>query len=269
MSRTTPLLLCLALLIVGCAAPPTNPSFPITDEQADKDLSRIVASRKPLDRPLIIVGGFIDPGIAGPIVRMRYEGLTTDKRIIDVELGTCLTFNECRLKVIDAVDRAFPSADPMQTVPVDVIGLSMGGLASRYAALPTEPGHMKRLQIVRLFTVGSPLNGAKMANEVPGLLPMIEPMRTGSKFVRDINSSEPGYPVFSYVRLGDNPVGVSNAALPGHRAWWLSTPPMNSAHIGAFVDPRITADIVRRLRGETPFSTEPPAPAPVGPWSSL
>jgi hypothetical protein len=246
----------------GCAAQPSNPSFPVTASQADREMDRIAASPKPLDRPLVIIGGFCDPGLASAIVRMRFEGLTRDKRIIDVELGTCLSFDECRSKVIDAVERAFPSSDPSQTAEVDVIGLSMGGLAARYAAMPIDTAHRKRLQIARLFTISSPMNGAKMAAEIPPLHPMIEPMRPGSQFLTEINAIEPGYPIFSYVRIGDIPVGVSNAAPPGHTAWWLSSPPLNSAHIGSLVDPRILTDIARRLRGETPFATDPPAPLP-------
>ncbi|HZK81045.1 MAG TPA: hypothetical protein VFC46_08265, partial [Humisphaera sp.] len=238
----------LVCLICGCAAQPSNPSFPITDQQADCDLHRIAAAPKPLDRPLVVIGGFMDPGIASAVVRTRFEGLTRDKRIIDVELGTCLSFDDCRAKIIDAVERAFPGHDPSETTPVDVIGLSMGGLAARYSALPTDPAHRKRLHIARLFTISSPLNGAQLAKAAPDFLPLVGPMRPGSHLLREVNATQSDYPIFSYVRLGDNPVGVAYAAPPGHVAWWLSSPPLNSAHIGALVDPRILTDIARRRR---------------------
>jgi hypothetical protein len=252
----------LLIFMVGCAAQPTNPSFPITARQADRDLDRIAAAPRPLDRPLVVIGGFTDPGLAPTAVRMRFDELTADKRIINVQLGTCFSFDECRTKVVNAVEHAFPSRDPSQTVAVDVIGLSMGGLAARYAAMPAGPAHRKRLRIARLFTISSPLNGARMAAEAPLVHPLIEPMRPGSKMLRDINAAAPAYPIFSYVRLGDNPVGAFYAAPPGRVAWWLSTPPLSIAHTGAMWDPRILADIARRLRGEAPFATDPPAPLP-------
>ena len=71
------------------------------------------------------------------------------------------------------------------------------------------------------------------------------------------------YEIIPYVRLGDWIVGPENAApRDAAAAYWVPNPPFNSAHWGAPLDPRIVADIARRLRGEAPFTTTQPAALP-------
>jgi hypothetical protein len=65
-----------------------------------------------------------------------------------------------------------------------------------------------------------------------------------------------------YVRLGDRIVGADHAAPAGRVAWWVPNPPMELAHVGASGDPRVRADVARRLRGETPLTKTPPAAVP-------
>jgi hypothetical protein len=43
---------------------------------------------------------------------------------------------------------------------------------------------------------------------------------------------------------------------------WLANPPLTLSHLGAMSDPRILADIGRRLRGEEAFSRLPGSPLP-------
>ena len=87
-------------------------------------------------------------------------------------------------------------------------------------------------------------------------------MRADSEFLAMLNEglADANYELLCYTRLGDWIVGVENAAPPGHTAWWVPSPPMSFAHLGAATDTRILADIARRLRGETPLTTEPPVP---------
>ena len=89
-------------------------------------------------------------------------------------------------------------------------------------------------------------------------------LRRGSQFLRTLSANEDpsSYELYSYVRLGDALVGTANASPPGRQAWWVPTPPLEDAHLTAFRDPRIVADIARRLRGEEPFATDPPQPLP-------
>ena len=167
-----------------------------------------------------------------------------------------------------AVEDAFPSSDLNYTTPVDVIGISMGGIAPRYAARrdPLSPSKLKRLNIVRLFTISSPHRGATLADIHLAVSRLQLDMRPGSRFIERLNSPvdplEHLYSIYAYVRLNDQPVGVDNAAPPGQTPWWIGDLPGSSTHSMAFRDPRIIADIALRLRGEAPFATDPAAPLP-------
>jgi hypothetical protein len=70
------------------------------------------------------------------------------------------------------------------------------------------------------------------------------------------------YELVPYVRLGDSIVGPEHAAPEGQTPWWVPLPAAETAHIGAFGDARILADIARRLRDERPLTEDPPAPLP-------
>jgi hypothetical protein len=150
-------------------------------------------------------------------------------------------------------------------VPVDVIGISMGGLVSRYAAMPSRlDPDTRQLNIVRLFSLASPQRGAITADELNIGDELMEGMRTDSEFIAWINAADVDrpYPLIPYVRLGDDVVGTANAAPVGEVPWWLPNPALEHAHIGGTLDARFMADIARRLRGEPPFTTPPPAPIP-------
>ena len=114
----------------------------------------------PLERPLVIIGGFTDVGIVPWSLKHRFTGLTGDDQIVAVSIGDCLSFDDCKRKIIDAVNTKFHKAHRQtesQTIEVDVIGCSLGGLAARYAAMPTNNPLQGRLNIVGLFTISSPL----------------------------------------------------------------------------------------------------------------
>ena len=273
MTRRVPAVALLLLAGCGTAVPnaPLNPSFPITFARADAMLARDAARPVPLRRPLVIVGGFLDPGFGPRTLARRFRACTGDPRIIGVSIGSDDSWADCRRRVTDAVDAAFPTADPDQTTEVDVIGASLGGLVARYAALPPTAGQRphRRLRIARLFTLSSPLRGASLADAIPlNLHPLQAGMRTGSSVVRATNAPLPTadlYSVFSYARLHDDQVGTANAAVPGVIPWWVSAPPWpRPTHHGSFLDRRILADVAARLRGEEPLSRDPPAPIPPG-----
>lgn len=268
----------LSLGCVACQPAPVNPSFPTSYDAADTDLTRIRDSRKALPRPLVIVTGFMDPGFSAMVMKARFHSLFDDQRIVTVTLAECCSFEECRKKVIAAVDREFPTTIPAWTTEVDVIGYSMGGVVARYAALgppstgperapatglgqaPEEP--VQRLRIARLFTISAPNLGSVRAQWLPLLHPLQKELRPGSDFLNRLNAAEPAYAGYAYIRLGDHTIGPANGALPGRGVWWVSTPPFSPAHNHAHADPRILADIARRLRGETPLATEPATPVP-------
>ena len=244
------------------AAMPVNPSFPVTPDVAADALRRDADRPVRLLRPVVVIGGFADPGVAAAVLAADVRRATGDERVVSVELSTFLTLDQCRRHVLAVVDDAFPTADPDATTEVDVIGYSLGGIAARYAADPAAAGE-RRLRIARLFTISSPLRGATAATQLPvDLHPIQGPMRPGSAFLARLNAAPPPYPVYSYVCLGDEPVGPANASLPGTPPWWVTAPGVGSPHDWAFLDDRIVADIVARLRGDRPFATRPPAPLP-------
>ena len=264
-----PFVVACALLMtsLGCAPQPTNPSFPATADFARRDLRRMASAHRPLDYPLVIISGFMDPGFAAVSMRGNFQAATGDSHIVTVTLGECGSFEECRGKVIRAVDKAFPSKDVWETTEVDVVGFSMGGLVARYAANP-PPGMNRRLRIHELFTISSPNQGAVRAEVLPLLHPLQADMRPGSPLIRRLNSMPTPYPVYSYIRLGDHAIGPPNAGIPGGLLWWVSTPPFSNPHVDAASDPRIVDDIARRLRHEAPLSTAPPAALPKPPEST-
>jgi len=259
-------LICASL--IGCASPaPTNPSFPVSISAANEILDHAKSHPQPLNHPLVIVGGFMDPGIAPLLLKHQFAGFTDDPRIISVSLGACFTFDDCRQQIIRAVDREFPTTDPTMTTEVDVIGNSLGGVAARFAAAEETDPHkpLRRLRIARLFTISSPHRGALAANFPLHLLPIQIALIPNSPFIERLNSSANQnfqYPIYPYYRLGDTIIGNDNAAPPGHIAWWVPTPIFSWPHINAFSDPRIIADILLRLRGQTPLTSDPASPFP-------
>jgi pimeloyl-ACP methyl ester carboxylesterase len=267
----------VALLLVGCGTSPAmrkgNPSFNVSTSDAGLELRKMREHPKPLERPLVVLSGFCDPGIAANILRGEFKRLTGDDRVIGVSFLFCGDFEQCRRSVIAAVDKAFPNDDPRWTTEVDVVGVSMGGLVGRYAAAP-EPEHpdARRLRVARLFTISSPHRGALLAM-LPTLSRLQLDMRSDSDFLRrlvqaeaTIDDGQSGdaatYKIVPYVRLGDTIVGAKNAAPEGLTPWWLPAEPFQDSHLMAMADPRIIADVARRLRGECPLTHDPPQPLP-------
>src|SRR5438445_13711211 len=112
----------LVLFAGGCAAERGNPSFPVSLKEASRAIDEMRADAKGLDRPLVILCGFTDPGIGGAAVTGEMRRLFRDRRIINVSFFFCGSFDSCRKCVIEAVDRAFPCGDPEKPAAVDVIG---------------------------------------------------------------------------------------------------------------------------------------------------
>lgn len=262
-SRLNTLLGLCVVALAGCAAAP-NPSFSVSTRQAEHAIEEMRHDPKPLPRPLVVVGGFLDLNISPPIMRHFYSKVTKDSTIIPVSLGLCGSFEECRETIISAVDKASPNHDPQFTAEVDVVGASLGGLAARYAAAPSrDPTHQRRLKIVRLFTISSPHSGATLAREI-GFTNFHRDMQAGSEFLNRLAmfDATATYTLYPYVHLHDEVVGEQYAAPPGVTPWWLADSGLLLPHPSAIRDPRIHADIARRLRGETPLTISPPVPLP-------
>jgi hypothetical protein len=260
------MLVCLCLLLAGgCSADtPLNPSFPLTLSNARSEWRAMKRDPQPLERPVIVMGGVHDPGFSAAIVASHLRRIASDdSTVLSVAFFTSGSFDACRERAIEAVEEALPSDDPEATVEVDVIGVSMGGLVARHACRPNGDG--PRLKIRRLFTIATPHRGAKMAG-LPTFDKRIKDMRRGSDFLSELDASvdEPWIEpeIYPYARLDDAIVGASNTAPPGQEPWWVANIPFRFAHLGAADDPRILADIARRLRGEPAYSLDPRTPLP-------
>ena len=269
-------------LITGCASAdkPWNPSFPVTVAQAKEAIREMQANPRPFSRPVVVCAGIFDPGPGVSYTANLLRSMTPDRsQVIEVAFWTTPSFDECRARVIEKLESKWPSTDERRTVDVDVIGVSMGGLVSRYTATPVDGA--KRVAIKRLFTLGSPHHGAAWW-DVATWDQRARSMRPGSPFMRRLDEAyadpDPngggGYEVVAYVRLGDMIVGESNAVAPfpepgSGRVWWVANRPSEFAHMQAFSEPRFLADIARRLRGEEPLTREPPQPLPSGAQPSI
>lgn len=245
----------------GCQSSYPNPSFPIDLKEARGRLNDLQLSRRKLDRPLLVLGGFLDPGI-GPSTYRKLLGLYVEGEIIPMSFADRGSFESCRERVIARVDEKFPTDDPSATVEVDVIGESMGGLIAMFSALD-DPQLGRRLRIRNLYTISSPLRGAKMTLRLPLLLnSMQRNMKPGSLLYQRMEKSEIDYQIFSYTRLEDDIVGEEFASAPHRGVWWVDNPPGEPAHIGAMLDRRILLDIILRLRKERPVTKWPQADLP-------
>jgi len=152
----------MTLALASCATHPENPSFPLTSHDAEHAIAQMKAHPKVLDRPLVIVDGFLDPDIAAMRLSHFFTQTSHDNRIVTVCLAFCVSMEDCRQTIIAAVDKQWPTADPIWTTEVDVVGVSLGGLSSRYAAAPSrDAAHPRRLNVVRLFTISSPIRGRR------------------------------------------------------------------------------------------------------------
>ena len=256
----------LVALLMGCAGTGAeNPSFDVSVSEAREALQKMEAEPAQLERPVVVLAGLFDPGIASWNLARQLRNLTGDDRIISVAFPLTWNFDACRERAIASVEEAFPSEDAAWTTEVDVVGISMGGLVARYAAMEREEQDepARRLRIARLFTIGTPHQGAALA-AAPTLDARQRAMRKDSDFLKELNErhEDTEYQLYPYVRLGDRMVGAENAAPPGETPWWVPARFLQPDHLTAAMDPRIIADIARRLRGEFPFTSEPREPLP-------
>ncbi len=264
------LLLPPSLTAAGCTADdPLNPSFPLQTRQARAELVEMRDQPVMPPRPVVVIGGLFDVGVAAADLgdRLR-EHLHPDTPLIVVHAFGTASTDAAADRLLAAVEEAWPSGDPSATTEVDVVAFSYGGVIARHAARPRENGG-RVLRIARLFTVASPHRGARMA-AAPTLDRRIWEIRAGSDFLTALaeHDEDATYEAYAYVRLGDSVVGPENAGLGGEPAYWVAPLRNEPAHVTAYKDPRILADIARRLRNEPAYTTRPPAPIPDRPFSS-
>lgn len=259
------LLAVCAAILSGCHVyeDTHNPSFPVTKADAKIDQERMIANPVPLQRPVVIIGGYRSPDFNVDNLRTTLAEMTNGDKAMFTRKYTMLRgdIEKISVELVAQVEHEFPKAGfEGETVEVDVVGLSMGGLVARYAAdrlADTYPGDLK-LRIKRLYTISTPHRGAVLAEKVPliedrGVIDMVR----GSLFLTKLDEAyESDYEIIPYTRLQDGIVGAVNTAPPGRTAMWVSAPVHGGSHWSVNEDLRILVDIARRLRGEEPLGTE-------------
>jgi len=252
----------LSAVTTGCTEL-RNPSFPLTTAGAEQALAEMAADPQPLERPLVIIGGFADPGLGTGALRRGLAPCFQDPMLLAINLDGVDSFDEARARVIASVLAVFPDpgGDPRRSAEIDIVGNSMGGLAAVAAARPEPDAAV--LVVKRLFTIGTPFQGAAMAEVLP-IASLVRQLRPGSEALMALDEAAcaGSLELIPYVRHDDAFVGAVNASPTCQAVWWVPGELFASGHMTSFDDRRIQADIARRLRGETPFSEEPPAPLP-------
>jgi pimeloyl-ACP methyl ester carboxylesterase len=253
--------------LTGCAgtraASFQNPSFRLSEQRAVQELAAMEAHSRPLERPVIVLGGYGDMGNwAARAASTLRKTTTTPERVSSIAFFFTPDFETARRRVHGHVESMHAAIGQRHDeLEVDLVGVSMGGLIARYAAA-TVDGH-PGLTVRRMYTIGTPHRGTPAA-EFWSPDAKVRAMRPGSDLLRllDADLEEASYELVCYVRLRDGIVGEVNASPEGVTPWWLPTPGMEFAHMNAQSDPRILADIARRLRGERPYTREPATPLP-------
>lgn len=240
----------------GCAPLAVNPAHPDSHEAALRALERMSADPAAPSRPILVLGGYMDPGFAaGSLERALRAACGESARIVAVSFMDCTSMEQCRERVIASAARI---RDAQPEVAFDVVANSMGGLVARCAALAPErlaecglPAlhGAAPLRIHHLYTIGTPHQGAQMADGALGS-PLTRQMRQGSDLLRCLDAALPtcGYGITCFGRVGDSIVGLERCAPEGFDLIWFDTPPLELAHVDAHRDPRIVRLIAAGIR---------------------
>ena len=85
----------LSLALAGCGAV-ANPSFPLTVSDANSELERMREDPKPLARPVVVLGGYHDPGLGAVVWEREVRRWSRDAPVIDVSFALHRDFDQCR-----------------------------------------------------------------------------------------------------------------------------------------------------------------------------
>lgn len=241
---------------------PENPDFPLSPAELALELERMRATPVVPARPVLVLAGyrawrFVAAGVADRL-RTLVGGPESMYHAVAYPWSTDIA--TIARRVVAEAERLWPCADPHRTTEVDVVGMSMGGIVARAAAALPLDGGQRRLRIARLFTLATPHRGARLAARI-ALDGAARDLRPGSPLIDRLNAGLPTakYDLVCYARLHDEWVGATNAAPPGRDPVWFGGSWLGS-HLTIGADPRIAADIARRLRGEAPLAPAPSKP---------
>jgi len=237
----------------------------ISIAEADAELRRMRGQPIGVSRPVVTLAGYRAWAVMPRSVARELSRLTGApmERFAAVSYPWKTDFARIAADVVATVESRWPSDDAEWTVEVDVVGVSMGGLVARAAAMGGVFGQSrgtKRLRIARLFTLATPHLGAKLARRIAPDRTARD-MKPGSSFLHTLDDAlmDAPYELICYARLRDSWVGATRTAPEGHGVRWVNGT-RAVGHLTITQDRRIIMDIAKRLRGESGLLREGLAP---------
>lgn len=269
----------------------------MTHDHADNPTTPPSARAQPATQqhqyvPLIVMAGWRSGWFMPALLARRIRTHTGRDRnsVISVAFPTCGSIPLAARRLVETIDKHWPSNNPDYTTQVDIAAVSMAGLASRYAALPphtraqldqlqttpagsnsTQPStttirqaaaneqgneqaqaRHRTLHIRNLFTIATPHRGARLAKYIaPDAA--AKSMRPGCPFLDALDQSNPAnpYKLTCYARTRDWWVGHNNTAPPDTTPIIYKAPLFTFSHLCVSMDKRIAADIAEKLAVET------------------
>ncbi len=238
-----------------------NPDFEVSPPDLASAVSDMRAEPVRLERPVLVLSGWRSPALVSLAMAERLAVMTSGRSEDFFPLAYPLSgdIREIVRRVANETASKYPGESSERTAEVDVVAHSMGGLVARAGACGMIQG-APRLRIARLFTLGTPHRGAKLARAIaPDAA--AKAMRPGSSFLAELDErlADAEFELTCYAHLNDRWVGATHCAPPGMEPIWTAGTRAFS-HFSVTEDRRILADIARRLRGETPLAQGPSKP---------
>ncbi|MBS0188839.1 MAG: hypothetical protein JSS51_12275 [Planctomycetes bacterium] len=244
---------------------PQNPAFPDDPATVGAAVDRLRSDPQPLPRPLIVFSGYRVPGLFGGHLAANLASLT------------CGTLRDVRLFAYPQAGDIEPLVNHLArrigqqvgldasgdcTQPVDVVGISMGGIVGRLAAARarTRPPGVPRVDIRRLFTIATPHRGARLALRIHVDKAACD-MQPNAPFLARLDTCLPmdDYELIPYATINDITVGSANCSPWGTDPIWIRGT-RRFAHTTISMHRGIMADIALRLRRQTPLGQPSPVP---------
>ncbi len=259
------LLVLIALSLSACfSVGPRNPAITLTDDEVDAEWRALRSSPGSIERPVVVLGGWRSPSFTADGLRANLTRATgaPPERFLSHSYPFITDIEAAATEVVERIEDAWPSDDPERTVEVDVVAISMGGLVARAAQQPARPDApaRKRLVIRRLFTLGTPHRGARMAAVIAPDRAAAD-MKPGSPFLARLDEVlvDAPFELLPYTVLNDKMVGATNTAPHGWPIYWNRGTFLFS-HYRVSSNRAILVDIARRLRGEDSIFEGPSTP---------